>query len=95
MSKVAIWDVSGAIVIPGTRKKAQVSTIRVIAEDRTKASKDVAIVLNERFQRELPEDVKFSDHYAIYNLRWVPFAPKAKAQDAALVAMVDANVPTS
>jgi hypothetical protein len=81
MSKLAIWDVFGNIVIPGTRRKAQVSPIRVIAEDRTKASKDVALVLNEKFRRELPEDIKFSDHYAIYNLRWEPYAPKVKAQD--------------
>ena len=83
-----LWDVEGSFIIPGTRTKGTLSRIRIGDKDRQTASKHIAKMLNEKFKRDLRGDHKFSDHFALMNLRWTLFsnAPKVeqvKANDQA------------
>jgi hypothetical protein len=79
-----LWDVSGKVIIPGTRKSATFGPIRIGDKDRQSASKHLAKMLNEKFKRDLRGDHKFSDHFAMYNLKWEDFRVAAvKATDAA------------
>lgn len=74
-----VWDIGGKFVLPGTRKTVTLSPIRVIAENRTKASADMVGILAEKYSRDLPEGQKFSPHFAIYHLKWERFQKKAEA----------------
>lgn len=76
-----LWEVSGKIIIPGTRKNASFGPLRIGDKDRQTASKHIGRLLNDKFKRELRGDHKFSDHFALMNLRWEPVVPKvAQAQ---------------
>jgi hypothetical protein len=72
-----IWDVSGSYVIPGTRTKGTLAPVRVVDHNRTAASKHIAAMLNEQHRRDLRGEHKFSDHFALYNLQWDDYQPKA------------------
>lgn len=74
-----LWDVSGKVIIPGTRKSATFGPIRIGDKDRQTASKHLAKMLNEKFKRDLRGDHKFSDGFALMNLRWEQFAKQAIA----------------
>ena len=65
-----LWDVSGKVIIPGTRKSASFGPIRIGDKSRQDASKHLAVMLNEKFKRDLRGDHKFSDHFALMNLKW-------------------------
>lgn len=86
-----LWDVQGKIIIPGTRKSASFGPLRIGDKDRQTASRHIGRLLNEKFKRELRGDNRFSDHFALMNLRWEPVAPKAKAQEAAVQALKEAD----
>jgi hypothetical protein len=75
-----LWDVEGSFIIPGTRTKGSLARMRIGDKDRQTASKHIAKLLNEKFRRDLRGDNKFSDHFALMNLRWTPFAHKAVVQ---------------
>lgn len=66
----SLWDVSGKVLIPGTRKSATLPTMRVCAADRQAASRQLAALLNEKFRRELRGET-FSPHFAMMHLMWV------------------------
>jgi hypothetical protein len=74
-----IWDVSGKVIIPGTRKNGSFGPVRVVDKDRQTASRHLAVMLNEKFRRELRGDHKFSDGFALMNLKWEPVVKKAPA----------------
>lgn len=80
-----LWDVSGKVIIPGTRKSASFGPIRIGDKDRQTASKHLAKVLNEKFRKELRGDHRFSDHFALMNLQWnnVVVKPAAPIQEPA------------
>jgi hypothetical protein len=80
-----LWDVEGSFIIPGTRTKGTLSRIRIGDKDRQTASKHIAKMLNDKFKRDLRGDNKFSDHFALMNLRWTPFVhtPKVETDQAA------------
>ena len=65
-----LWDVQGSFIIPGTRTKGTFGPNRIGDKDRQTASKHLAKMLNERFRRDLRGDNRFSDHFALMNLRW-------------------------
>lgn len=67
-----IWDVSGKVIIPGTRKNGSFGPVRIVDKDRQTASRHLAVMLNEKFRRELRGDHKFSDGFALMNLKWEP-----------------------
>lgn len=71
-----LWDVQGTFIIPGARKKGSFGPVRIGDKDRQTASKHLAKMLNEKFSRDLREGNKFSDHFALYNLRWTEYQPK-------------------
>ena len=73
----AIWDVSGKVIIPGTRKNGSFGPVRIVDKDRQTASRHLAVMLNEKFRRELRGDHKFSDGFALMNLKWDPVGKKA------------------
>lgn len=81
-----LWDVQGKIIIPGSRKSASFGPVRIGDKDRQTASKHLAKLLNEKFKRDLRGDHRFSDHFALMNLRWEPVTPKAKQATAAIEA---------
>ena len=72
-----IWDVSGKVIIPGTRKSGSFGPVRIVDKDRQTASRHLAVMLNEKFRRELRGDFKFSDGFALMNLKWEPVVKKA------------------
>lgn len=74
-----LWNVHGRFVIPGTRKHGSFGPVKVAAATRQKASQDLAPMLNEQFRRELPEDTKFSAHFAMLNLKWDAWQPTVEA----------------
>jgi len=87
----SIWEVGGKFVIPGTRKTASLSPVRIAAKSRQDASKDLAVVLNEKFAKDLRdgatqaeggarESKRFSDGFALGNLQWADFKVKAMAE---------------
>jgi hypothetical protein len=78
-----LWDVSGKVIIPGTRKSATFGPVRIGDKDRQTASKHLAKMLNEKFKRELRGDHKFSDGFALMNLQWVQFTRQTQAVQAA------------
>ncbi len=80
-----LWEVSGKIIIPGTRKSASFGPVRIGDKDRQTASKHLAAMLNDKFKRDLRGDHKFSDHFALMNLRWDSLS-KPKAQVEAIKA---------
>lgn len=65
-----LWDVSGKVIIPGTRKSATFGPVRIGDKDRQTASKHLAKLLNEKFRRDLRGDHRFGDHFALMNLKW-------------------------
>ena len=65
-----LWDVSGKVIIPGTRKSGSFGPVRIGDKDRQTASKHLGKMLNEKFKRELRGGAKFSDHFALMNLKW-------------------------
>lgn len=79
-----MFTVSGEFLIPGTREKASFGPQLVIDENRTKCSVALAPMLNEKFAKELTQanraavgnPHRFSPHFAMMHLRWVPFAGK-------------------
>lgn len=75
-----LWEVSGKIIIPGTRKSASFGPVRIGDKDRQTASKHLGAMLNEKFKRELRGDHKFSDHFALMNLRWDSFSKAKEVQ---------------
>lgn len=80
-----LWDVSGKIIIPGTRKSASFGPVRIGDKDRQTASKHLAKMLNEKFKRDLRGDARFSDGFALMNLRWenaIKAAPAVEASAA-------------
>jgi hypothetical protein len=90
-----LWDVSGKVIIPGTRKSASFGPVRIGDKDRQTASKWLGHMLNEKFKRELRGDHKFSAHFALMNLKWDEVGKKSSAptgaQAAAVQAVVSAN----
>lgn len=79
-----LWDVSGKVIIPGTRKSAAFGPVRIGDRDRQTASKHLAKMLNEKFKRELRGDHRFGDHFALMNLKWDDVVKKtAPIQNAA------------
>lgn len=85
-----LWEVSGKIIIPGTRKSASFGPVRIGDKDRQTASKHIGALLNDKFKRELRGDHKFSDHFALMNLRWDSLS-KAKPQEQAVEAVKAAD----
>ncbi len=75
-----LWDVSGSYIIPGTRTKGTFARMRIGDKDRQSASKHIAKILNDKHKRDLRGDHKFSDHFALYNLQWLPFTAAAKKE---------------
>jgi len=65
-----LWEVSGKVIIPGTRKSGTFGPVRIGDKDRQTASKHLAKMLNEKFKRDLRGDHKFGDHFALMNLKW-------------------------
>lgn len=90
----SIWDVSGRVIIPGTRKSGTFGPVRIVDQDRTKASKHLAVLLNEKFRKDLRGDHRFSDGFALMNLRWDQVNGKAavSAVSAAQAAEVAVQV---
>jgi hypothetical protein len=78
-----LWDVSGKVIIPGTRKSATFGPVRIGDKDRQTASKHLAKMLNEKFKRELRGDHKFSDGFALMNLQWAQFSRPIQAAQVA------------
>lgn len=78
-----IWDVSGRVIIPGTRKSATFGPVRIVDRDRQTASRHLAAMLNEKFRKELRGDHRFSDGFALMNLRWSQVTGKQAATTAA------------
>jgi hypothetical protein len=74
-----LWEVSGKVIIPGTRKSASFGPIRIGDKSRQEASRHLGKMLNEKFKRELRGDHKFSDHFALMNLKWDDVVKKAPA----------------
>lgn len=72
-----LWEVSGKVIIPGTRKSASFGPVRIGDKDRQTASKWLGLMLNEKFKRELRGDHKFSPHFALMNLKWEDAGRKA------------------
>lgn len=75
-----LWEVSGKLIIPGTRKSASFGPVRIGDKDRQTASKHLAKMLNEKFARDLRGDHKFSDGFALMNLQWLPYGKSAQVQ---------------
>jgi hypothetical protein len=81
---------SGKVLIPGTRKVEALRGVRVIAPSMQEASKDMVIVLTEKFGKYLPHKQTFSPGYAIAYLQPKEVAsaevtapaPKAKQSNA-------------
>lgn len=88
-----LWDVQGKFVIPGTRKAGNFGPVRIGDKDKQTASKHLAKMLNEKFSRDLRGDNKFSDHFALYNLRWTDFQPKAQEVPVTAPVVDDRNDP--
>lgn len=86
-----LWEVSGTIIIPGTRKNGSFGPVRIGDKDRQTASKHLAKMLNEKFRRDLKGDHKFSDGFALMNLRWDDMNKKSSAPTSA-PAVVQATV---
>lgn len=82
MAKYGIWDVSGKVIIPGTRKNGSFGPVRIVDKDRQTASRHLAVMLNEKFRRELRGDHKFGDHFALMNLKWDDVSAKMRAPSA-------------
>lgn len=78
-----LWDVQGKLIIPGTRKSATFGPVRIGDVNRQTASKHLAKMLNQKFARDLRGDHKFSDHFALMNLRWEDVFKKAEAPKTA------------
>jgi hypothetical protein len=74
-----LWEVSGKVIIPGTRKSGTFGPIKIGDKDRQTASKHLAKMLNEKFKRELRGDHKFGDHFALMNLKWDDVVKKTPA----------------
>lgn len=72
-----LWEVSGKVIIPGTRKSGVFGPVKIGDKDRQTASKHLAKMLNEKFRRDLRGDNKFGDHFALMNLKWDDIAKKA------------------
>ncbi len=83
-----LWDVSGRVIIPGTRKSGTFGPVRIGDKDRQTASKHLAKMLNEKFRKELRGDHRFSDGFALMNLQWKDVSAKATAPTAAQAAHV-------
>jgi len=74
-----LWNVSGKVIIPGTRKSASFGPVRIGDKDRQTASKWLACMLNDKFKRDLRGGAKFSDHFALMNLKWEDVGKAAPA----------------
>lgn len=90
-----LWDVSGRVIIPGTRKSGTFGPIRIGDKDRQTASRHLAKLLNEKFRKELRGDHRFSDGFALMNLQWKDVSAKATAPTAAAAVVVQAQVKAS
>jgi hypothetical protein len=88
----AIWDVSGKIIIPGTRKNGSFGPVRIVDKDRQTASRHLAVMLNEKFRRDLRGDHKFSDGFALMNLKWDDVVKKTTAPTTAQAVTVQATM---
>jgi len=87
-----LWDVQGKLIIPGTRKSASFGPVRIGDKDRQTASKHLATMLNQKFKRDLRGDFRFSDHFALMNLRWEDVKSKLQqAQEKAVVTLQAAD----
>jgi hypothetical protein len=86
-----LWDVSGKVIIPGTRKSASFGPVRIGDKDRQTASKWLGHMLNEKFKRELRGDHKFSAHFALMNLKWEDAGRKATLAPTAEQAIIIAS----
>lgn len=82
----SLWEVSGKVIIPGTRKSASFGPVRIADKDRQTASKHLAAMLNEKFARDLKGDHKFSIGFALMNLQWLPYAKTVTVQAEAVQA---------
>jgi hypothetical protein len=80
-----LWDVSGKVIIPGTRKSAPFGPVRIGDKDRQTASKWLGHMLNEKFKRELRGGHQFSAHFALMNLKWDEVGKKSAAPTSAHV----------
>ncbi len=78
MSKVQFFDVSGKILVPGTRTVITVGPIRVVAHSLTKAATDLIPVIarsireKHRTPKGKPEPV-ITAQFLQMNLRFVQF----------------------
>ena len=75
-----LWEVSGKVIIPGTRKSGSFGPVRIVDKNRTVASKHLAVLLNEKFAKELRGENRFSDGFALMNLQWSPYQAPAKVE---------------
>jgi hypothetical protein len=92
---LTMWVVSGSFLLPGSRDKASFGPHRIISESITKASADLAPILQAQFHKELskvnrqggPHPFHFSKSFAQMQLKWeVYVSPRAKAEAAKLEA---------
>lgn len=90
--KLTMWEVRGAFILPGTRERKSFGPVKIIAASRQQASKDLAPMLNDQFRKELPEDHRFGNWWAMLNLKWQEFqkavvseAPSERANEECAV----------
>lgn len=86
-----IWVVSGSFLLPGgSRKTVSLPPTKVVAETRQQASKDLVILLNKTFHKELKREsrsqvgnIGFGESFALMQLQWKDWAPKAASHSPA------------
>ena len=87
-----LWEVSGRVIIPGTRKSGSFGPVRIGDKDRQTASKHLGKMLNEKFRKELRGDHRFSDGFALMNLQWKDLSVKSGAPTTAQAVQVAEKV---
>ena len=77
MAKVnGLWDVQGKFILPGTRDTVSFGPVRISAESRAQASRDVTPLLQREFGRKAMtldrRAYTFSPAFALMNLQFTP-----------------------
>ena len=80
MAKVnGLWDVQGKFILPGTRDTVSFGPVRISAESRAQASRDVTPLLQREFGRKAMDELHldrraytFSPAFALMNLQFTP-----------------------
>jgi hypothetical protein len=76
-----LFNVSGTMILPGTRKVVQVRVERMWAPDMTTAAADLAASLNVKHQREMPRfDYRITSG-SVRALRWEEHRPVTRCGD--------------